>query len=98
VITAVQNTRSSLESSAKSGDSGITSPRTEGDEPCGRFGPGELPLPAPPGAPEVRDGEPDNDHQEACHEDPPPLGDARLVGMVGTQIFWGTNPRAPIGG
>src|ERR671922_309372 len=21
-----------------------------------------------------------------------------LVGMVGTQIFWGTNPRAPIGG
>ncbi len=21
-----------------------------------------------------------------------------LVGMVGTQIFWGSNPRAPIGG
>ena len=21
-----------------------------------------------------------------------------LVGMVGTQVFWGTNPRAPIGG
>jgi phospholipid/cholesterol/gamma-HCH transport system permease protein len=21
-----------------------------------------------------------------------------LIGMVGTQIFWGSNPRAPIGG
>jgi phospholipid/cholesterol/gamma-HCH transport system permease protein len=21
-----------------------------------------------------------------------------LVGMLGTQIFWGSNPRAPIGG
>ncbi|MEA2308814.1 MAG: hypothetical protein QOI65_1100, partial [Thermoleophilaceae bacterium] len=21
-----------------------------------------------------------------------------LVGMLGTQIFWGANPRAPIGG
>jgi phospholipid/cholesterol/gamma-HCH transport system permease protein len=21
-----------------------------------------------------------------------------VVGMVGTQIFWGSNPRAPIGG
>jgi phospholipid/cholesterol/gamma-HCH transport system permease protein len=21
-----------------------------------------------------------------------------LVGMLGTQVFWGTNPRAPIGG
>jgi phospholipid/cholesterol/gamma-HCH transport system permease protein len=21
-----------------------------------------------------------------------------IVGMVGTQIFWGSNPRAPIGG
>jgi phospholipid/cholesterol/gamma-HCH transport system permease protein len=21
-----------------------------------------------------------------------------LIGMLGTQVFWGTNPRAPIGG
>jgi phospholipid/cholesterol/gamma-HCH transport system permease protein len=21
-----------------------------------------------------------------------------LIGMLGTEIFWGTNPRAPIGG
>jgi len=21
-----------------------------------------------------------------------------LIGMIGTQIFWGSNPRAPIGG
>jgi phospholipid/cholesterol/gamma-HCH transport system permease protein len=21
-----------------------------------------------------------------------------IIGMLGTQIFWGTNPRAPIGG
>jgi phospholipid/cholesterol/gamma-HCH transport system permease protein len=21
-----------------------------------------------------------------------------LIGMVGTQVFWGSNPRAPIGG
>jgi phospholipid/cholesterol/gamma-HCH transport system permease protein len=21
-----------------------------------------------------------------------------LVGMLGTQVFWGSNPRAPIGG
>jgi phospholipid/cholesterol/gamma-HCH transport system permease protein len=21
-----------------------------------------------------------------------------LIGMIGTQIFWGANPRAPIGG
>jgi phospholipid/cholesterol/gamma-HCH transport system permease protein len=21
-----------------------------------------------------------------------------IIGMVGTQIFWGSNPRAPIGG
>jgi len=21
-----------------------------------------------------------------------------LIGMLGTQIFWGSNPRAPIGG
>jgi phospholipid/cholesterol/gamma-HCH transport system permease protein len=21
-----------------------------------------------------------------------------LIGMVGTQVFWGANPRAPIGG
>jgi phospholipid/cholesterol/gamma-HCH transport system permease protein len=21
-----------------------------------------------------------------------------LIGMLGTQVFWGTNPRAPVGG